>query len=246
MEFLYLSPHFDDVALSCGGTVWEQVRAGHLVTIWTICAGLPDPALPLSPFARELHARWGAGSEAVLLRRDEDQAAARVMGARLRHFDLPDCIYRYDPSSGQPLIVRGDDDLWGAPAEAGLIAWLARLLTEEAPAGARRVSPLARGSHVDHRLVRAAAEGSGSRLLYYADYPDVLRHAEHLAQVEQGGSQRQAQAVSAAGLDAWMQAVAAYRSQISTFWRDEEEMRVALANYWAGGGGRLLARPGQV
>jgi len=57
MHWIYLSPHFDDVALSCGGLVWEQVQAGKAVSIWTVCAGSASVG-DLSPFAKELHMRW--------------------------------------------------------------------------------------------------------------------------------------------------------------------------------------------
>ena len=93
MTWIYLSPHFDDVALSCGGLVWEQSQARENVQVWTICAGEVPPG-PLSPFAAELHARWEAGQNAPAERRVEDLAACRAMGAVHRHFDLPDCIYR--------------------------------------------------------------------------------------------------------------------------------------------------------
>ena len=64
MEWIYLSPHFDDIAYSCGGLVWEQVNSGQMVSIWTICAAYPPPG-PLSSFASILHERWGTGREAI-------------------------------------------------------------------------------------------------------------------------------------------------------------------------------------
>src|SRR5512147_1498099 len=93
MEWIYLSPHFDDVALSCGALVWEQATAGHTVNIWTVCAGDQPPG-PLSPFAKKLHQRWETGGDAVYLRRREDIQSCAQMGAAYRHFSIPDCIYR--------------------------------------------------------------------------------------------------------------------------------------------------------
>ncbi len=60
---IYLSPHLDDAVYSCGGRIWQDVRRGDTVEIWTIFAG--DPAGELSRFARELHACWGSGIEVV-------------------------------------------------------------------------------------------------------------------------------------------------------------------------------------
>ena len=78
MRWIYLSPHFDDVVLSCGGLIWEQTHSGITVEIWTICAGNP-PAGPISEYAMGMHKIWKTGSaqETVELRRIEDQNAAR-------------------------------------------------------------------------------------------------------------------------------------------------------------------------
>ena len=77
MHWIYLSPHFDDIALSCGGLVWHQVQAGDVVEIWTVCAAAPDPSQPFSPFAQSLHARWGTGPASVAARRAEDIASCQ-------------------------------------------------------------------------------------------------------------------------------------------------------------------------
>ena len=102
MKWVYLSPHLDDAVLSCGGLIWEQIRSGGNVEIWTICAGAP-PTGDLSGFAKELHERWGLGMDAVSKRRMEDQVACRILGAGHKHYDIPDAIYRRDPKTGEIL-----------------------------------------------------------------------------------------------------------------------------------------------
>lgn len=262
MEWIYLSPHLDDIALSCGGLAWEQARAGDQVAVWTICAGSP-PADPLPPFAQALHQRWVTGAETVTIRRREDLRACQRLGVNYRHFDWPDCIYRLKPD-GAPLIT-GEDDLWEGIPEEGVVSGLVEMLRGSVPAGAQLVSPLGLGYHIDHRLVRRAAEAVGLPLLYYMDYPYILRSAAELANLEGGPAadpaclptgkpavtelplrdanwQRVPAAISTAGLEAWQKAVWAYRSQAPGFWSSRKEMKVAYNNYWAGGGGRLWAR----
>jgi len=39
--WIFLSTHFDDVALSAGGMVWELTAGVTGVEIWTIAAGEP-------------------------------------------------------------------------------------------------------------------------------------------------------------------------------------------------------------
>ena len=100
MEWIYLSPHFDDVALSCGGLVWEQTQAGAHVSIWTICAG-DSTGDELTEFAEGKHVSWGTDHTAVGQRKNEDRNSAMVLGADTSYGAIPDCIYRKDPASGE-------------------------------------------------------------------------------------------------------------------------------------------------
>jgi len=239
MRWIYLSPHFDDAVLSCGGMIWQQAQAGHSVEIWTTCAGDP-PAGPLPPLAAQLHARWQTGSQAVSARRAEDIAACQAVSAAWRHLDMPDCIYRRLPN-GAPLI-QNNDDLWvnrlddrAAPDVARVRAWLAANL----PGRCRLVAPLTIGGHIDHHITRAAAQSLGRALWYYADYPYVATHRVNVRAWLGPGWSRRRQPVTPQGLAAWQAGIAQYTSQITTFWGSLEEMRAAMQDYLAQGGNVL-------
>jgi LmbE family N-acetylglucosaminyl deacetylase len=236
MTWVYLSPHFDDIALSCGGLAWEQSQAGEPVQVWTICAG-EVPAGPLSPFAAGLHTRWEAGQNAPSERSAEDLAACRLMGAIPYHFDLPDCIYRRGLDQVTHLYA-SEEGIFGPvhADEEGLVARLAADLQSRMPAEAVVVCPLALGGHVDHRLTRAAVEQIDCTVWYYADYPYVLRSKSDLAAMCQSGWRPTNFLVSEAGLEAWFASVAAYASQLSTFWPDSAAMQAALRDYWQSSG----------
>lgn len=240
MEWIYLSPHLDDVALSCGGLVWEQTRSQE-VSVWTICAGDP-PAGPLSQVAQSLHDRWGVGIDAVARRRAEDLLSCQILGAKPRHFTIPDCIYRRHPADGSPLYgseqaIMGDPH----PVETDLVDNLCKEFASAVPRGTKVVCPLGIGGHVDHRLVRTAAEKLGFSLWYYADYPyvDWLGWEQFTAGKEWRFMDF---FVSEAGLEAWVRAVAAHRTQISTFWSGVEAMNTAIQDYHQRVGGVRLWR----
>jgi LmbE family N-acetylglucosaminyl deacetylase len=232
MQWIFLSPHFDDAALSCGGIIWEEVRRGAQVSIWTICAA-PPPHEQLSPFARQLHARWGTGSEATEQRRQEDINSCARLGAAYRHLDLHDCIYRQG-SNGE-FLYPSEESLSGSlhSLDQRWIEALYEELQHEIPARARLVCPLAFGNHVDHQLTRAAAERLTRRLWYYADYPYVQRRPAQLVELVESGWQSRRFRVSAAGLAAWQASIAAHASQISTFWPNMSAMQDAIQTYWA-------------
>ena len=243
MEWIFISPHLDDIALSCGGLVWELTQTGEQVSIWTICAGEP-PVAPISPFAESLHTRWQTGAEATQRRRTEDAASCAILGAAYRHFDIPDCIYRFDPFTGS-FFYDSEESLWGQvhPGEANLVEALSRMLALETPAAAHLIFPLALGGHVDHRLARAATAHLARSLGYYPDYPYALKADDEFSALSRQGWRMERQPISTAGLHAWQAAVAAHSSQISTFWSDLPAMHAAIRDYCQRNQGVVLWYP---
>jgi len=234
MDWIYLSPHLDDVALSLGGLIWEQVSAGQRVSIWTVCGGDPPPG-DFSPFAEALHERWAVGCAAIAERRAEDIVSCRRLGAVYHHFDIPDCVYRKSSRTGAQLYDT-EESLW-IPVhsdELVLVNHISDLFRKKLPADARLVCPLTLGNHVDHRLTRAAAENVGVPLYFYADYPYVL-DADRSGVTE--NLQSTVASISPGGMLAWQEAVAAHRSQISTFWGNLKEMKEAIQSYYENMGG---------
>jgi LmbE family N-acetylglucosaminyl deacetylase len=229
MRWIYISPHFDDAVLSCGGLIYEQTRQGIPVEIWTVCAGDPPPG-PLSVMAQGIHAVWGTGTaeETVALRREEDAAAAAVVGADTCHFGVPDCIYRRSPE-GNLLYI---DDVFVAldPIEAGLSAEIAAALAEELRPDDVIVCPLTVGGHMDHKLTRAAVELLQRPIRYYADIPYLLDHPDALEPLL-GGLTDELFPVSEKGLEAWLDGVAAYKSQMVMLFETEEKMRDGIRSY---------------
>jgi LmbE family N-acetylglucosaminyl deacetylase len=231
MHWVYLSPHFDDAAFSCGGLIWEQVQSGEQVSIWTICAGEPPPE-PLSAYAESLHERWETGRDAVAARRAEDLLSSQRMGASSCSFSIPDAIYRRSPWDNSPLYT-SDAELFTALRvnESQLVKTLTGDLEQALPQVCELVCPLALGGHVDHRLVRSAAEELGRRMWYYADYPYTVNPEEDMLENDRGMHYK-VFPVSLRGLTIWQQAVAAHSSQMSTFWSSLDQMRDAIRAYW--------------
>lgn len=241
MRWVYLSPHFDDVALSCGGLVWEQTQSGELVEICTICAGRP-PAQPISDFTRSLHLRWGIADDAVTMRSEEDKRANQRLGAITTHLSLMDAIYRYSPTDGTPLYT-SDGELFGElrAEELGLVEAIREELVKSLPGECELVCPFALGGHVDHQLVKLAVQGLSQQKWYYADFPYVSK-SKVIPEAFTSGKKATIFPVSEAGFRAWGEAAAEHGSQISTFWSDTTEMQKAIRSYWAEVKGVVLWR----
>ena len=235
-QLIYLSPHLDDAILSCGGLIFEQVRMGKQVEIWTITAGIPDPN-NLSEFAQTLHKRWGVETEATSTRLVEDMRACKLVGAIPKHLNWLDCIYRFK-NNGEALI-KADDELFSVSPEKSLINKIGRYLADHIPVDAQIISPIGIGEHIDHRLTCNALQASGLDSLHYADYPYATYDFKNSPQLETGQWTRLPQVITEEGMKAWQQAVLAYSSQLSTFWKNKPAVRLAIKNYCGGGGGRL-------
>jgi hypothetical protein len=55
-KHIYLSPHYDDAALSCGGSIRRQAKQQEAVAVVAIFADAPAvPNSSLSKSAREVH-----------------------------------------------------------------------------------------------------------------------------------------------------------------------------------------------
>jgi LmbE family N-acetylglucosaminyl deacetylase len=249
-DLICLSPHYDDAVFSCGGLLHRAARSGRRALAVTVCAA-PPPDGEVSPYVARLHARWGADDAAaatmVARRRAEDEAALAGLGVATVYLDLPDAIYRRDPGSGAWLYT-GHDGIFGPPAEAEapVVEALATRLAGLAGVirTTRRLVPLAVGGHVDHQLVRRAAERAWGEtaVRYYEDFPYAAEPGAVVAVVGGDRSWRGRRVtLDEADVAAKVAAVACYASQIGTFWEDYRSMEAAVRGFGASGG-----RGGQV
>ena len=190
---VFVSPHPDDAALSCGGLIARLRARGEQVTIVTIFCG-PGPLDRLTPYQREA---LGFGSppdsniadaqapgaaptpeQVMAVRRAEDESFARFAGASIVLLNLPDAVFRGYEGDEQLMGPPRPDDR--APVEE-LRATLASLRPE------RLYLPLSVGGHVDHRLTSRAAisllaepespcrgKALFERALFYEDFPYAL------------------------------------------------------------------------
>lgn len=223
---VFLSPHYDDAIYSCGGTIASLVAGGDRVRVLTIMSAKPTH-FPQTPLVETLHSRWDTGEDAVQIRRQEDESALAQVGADGVYFPLADCVYRtYDGVALYP----DESALWGNihPYDEALprLRYNGNAYTHHAT---RVYAPLGVGNHVDHRIVREWAIGllrAGENVLFYTDYPYMRDEALIQMALEQCALQLVPfwQRLSEGDLAIKLKAMRSYRSQMSSFWRDDEDM----------------------
>lgn len=240
---IFLSPHYDDVVLSCGGTVALADRRGERPMVITIFGGeVPDEII--TDFAKWKHGRWGAKDveDIILRRQEEDWNAMRTLGARSRWLGYPDAIYRGDRYLSDP-------SLFGTPqaVEIGLVDLIAAEL-RHLPEWDERATvyvPLGIGEHVDHQLVFAVGQclaACGIRVLAYEDCPYAMHTPtgvdRRLAEIVQEVGEEMHTSI-AATLGQRIAAISAYRTQVPVIFRFTTDVPGTVAAFAKRTGGAL-------
>lgn len=185
---IFLSPHYDDIPLSCGGIATRISQSGTPPEIALIFGDHPDPDQRLTEFAQQLHDQWGLTAEQVIdARRAEESAASALIGAVDVYLPFHDAIYRGSRYTS-------DDDLFGEarPDESELPERIVdELRLSDSELGTVRLyAPLAIGNHVDHQhafLAGLQLAADGYDVWFYEDLPYALipgKADERLARIE--------------------------------------------------------------
>ncbi|MBV9323199.1 MAG: PIG-L family deacetylase [Chloroflexi bacterium] len=232
---VFLSSHYDDVALSCGGTVALLAERGPEPVIVTIFGGEVTDEV-LNQFARWKHGRWGlTDMDSVREQRQaEDTAAAHILRTGTRWLGIPDAIYRGEHHLS-------DDELYGEVQAAELP--LAQLIADEVQAlpewsdTSTVFVPLGAGRHVDHQLVFLAGRHLADRsvqVLAYEDCPYVIHTPlaleTRLAELSDClGAPRYVKIAST--FERKLAAIEAYATQVPVLFRFTSDVRGELTKF---------------
>lgn len=238
MPVIVLSPHLDDAALSCGALMM-YAAARTSVTVASIFTEGGEPPYTLSA-RRYLHQVKARSAQALYeQRRAEDYAALEPFGIECVHAGLTEALYRRRPQAGPvPLRARLLPELAYvypvyrrhvtggriAGCDTGTLREVSALIASLAVPGPKVVlAPLAVGRHVDHLLVRTAAERSGIHVMYYSDFPYNCRNPVEESFVLRNGL---AQSQWHDGLGDKVSLIKAYKTQAAALFQDGHIPRI--------------------
>ena len=161
--FVFLSPHFDDAIGSCGGVIRRLVAAGHPVKIITVMTRWSGAKLSHMFYAWH---RYG-----------ENRRACHTIGAEFLNAPFLDGYYRRD-ASGRRIYKKKSTLFDNENREPKLVARIRDYIIQNTADGDILVAPAGLGNHIDHRLVRAATEDTGRKVIFYEEfYYDKARGA---------------------------------------------------------------------
>lgn len=235
---IYLQPHFDDAALSCGGTLAVQSGVGIRPLVITVFGGLPKDNT-VSPFAAQTLQKMGLSGDArtaVEQRREEDRTALDALGADTLWLDFPDAIFR-----GTPPYYPSDQTLFGTVHAGDMeldhqLAEVLQSIHQRVPL-ANIYAPLGVGHHVDHQLCCSAADRLAQQkapVHFWEDFPYVTQPGALAARQQELGNPMEPEMVEISGqIRAKEEAIALYRSQVPQLFQGEDNMRQAVRGYSA-------------
>ncbi|MDR1071182.1 MAG: PIG-L family deacetylase [Rickettsiales bacterium] len=147
---IFLSPHFDDAAGSCGGLIGKLAFRGEKVLVLTIFGGLP------------WRRPWKIPK--VIRRRIENRRACRALGVRCENAGFLDGVWRAAYPKKEMLFD-------GAPLrEPELAKEIAARIKSVARADDIVYAPAGLGNHADHRIVAAAAKNLSNKIIHYEEF----------------------------------------------------------------------------
>jgi LmbE family N-acetylglucosaminyl deacetylase len=201
VPLVILSPHLDDAALSCGAVMMYAASRTRVtvVTLFTE-AGQPPHTFSARRYLKQVGARDAQGL--YRSRRAEDRAALESIGVNCVHAGLPEALFRRRPQPRwapwarllpefahiYPVYRRHITAGRIASADAGTLHDVREIVTRAAgPRPSVVLAPLAVGAHVDHVLVRTAAERAGAQVIYYSDFPYNRLHSPDVAFLQRNG-----------------------------------------------------------
>ncbi len=224
---LFISPHLDDVAFSCGGT-FARLTADGWRTI--LCTVFTKSVLHPKRFALRCQTDKGLPPEIdyMKLRRAEDFQAAKILGAgEVLHLNFAEAPHRgYESAPELFAGVKTGDEIWQPIAEHfDLLNEIHQPEIVFAPQGL--------GNHADHlQTIRAAREiFAVEKTVWYRDTPYAIRQPDAARSDLLPDNLTEIHYDIAPFLERKINACAAYESQINFQFGGGERLRTALETF---------------
>lgn len=237
---LFISPHLDDVVLSCGGCVHKEINElDSVVTVVTIFTGLPEPDT-LSEAAKEFHNSINLGDNAISVRRSEDIEAASFLNFKTLHLGFLESQYRQNPNGSHRYKCLLEIFKAYVDEEKDTLDQVTHALKNVITASKwkRIFIPLGNGNHIDHLITRRAVEnisqecGFFNHITYYEDMPYSYydRNGENTTPYTKE-MECYLEPLSAESFMAKVGGVEIYQSQVNMLWGSPEHMKKAYLDY---------------
>ena len=153
--YIFLSPHFDDAVGSAGGTIYSFVKNNKSIKIITVMGGVP---------ANKIDANY------VLSRQSENERACSILGVAHEQAPFLDAIYRTNSLGVEIYQERDSIFKQDKILEKKLVQDIAKYIKTHSSLNDILITPCALGNHIDHLIVKSAAQKTGRTVIFYEDF----------------------------------------------------------------------------
>lgn len=153
--YIFLSPHFDDAVGSAGGTIYSLAKNRKSIKIITVMGGVP---------ANKTDADY------VLSRQAENEQACSILAVPHQHAPFLDAIYRTNNLGVEIYQERDSIFKQDKILEKELVQDVIKYIKTNSSPDDILITPSALGNHIDHLIVKNAAQQSGRIVVYYEDF----------------------------------------------------------------------------
>jgi LmbE family N-acetylglucosaminyl deacetylase len=233
---IFISPHLDDVVLSCGEYLKKLSKTNENITVLTVFAGSQDPSL-FSDIAKKYHKKCGLDDDAVYSRREEDKNAMRYFNCKYIHLDILEILYRMDKFNKHK--CKSEKDIFNRDIK-GESDTIKKIIEEfENNITINEYDnvylPLSLGNHIDHVLTTYVMTKyleenfKNLNIFYYEDVPYTYNLLKSEWKVEYLHESKAY--IMDISLDEWeakLEGIEFYKSQVRALWESKEEKIIQL------------------
>lgn len=177
---MFVSPHFDDAILSCGGLISNSIQRGKSIQICTVFTEIQKENNKLSQVIKKYVAEDMGILESnvdiqecekwITLRRQEDERACKYLGCKKRELKYLDAIFRLERNQ---YIYDTEESLFKKAYETTLVNELIEQFIVLCKDFDVCFFPMAIGSHIDHRILHRVGLSIAKRYNYVYYYHEI-------------------------------------------------------------------------
>lgn len=232
-KIIFISPHLDDVILSCGEFVAKLRNTKREVLVITIFSGTPMSE-NISHAAKLFHDSCNLGDNAMHFRKNEDEKAMKLLDVEYIHIGELESLYRKNTDGTYKYNEIEHIFTTDTSNEIDTIKCLSSKIENIfANMNIDKIYiPLGIGNHIDHVITRKSIENIASKFFfkkyYYEDTPYVCNlESNNYSELT---SELNSFVIKVTD-EEWnlkCEAINCYVSQLDMLWKNEEEKLMQL------------------
>ena len=231
---IFISPHFDDAVLSCGGLMSKLSKKNTQLLSITVFTSEPADKKSLSTIAKSFHDAWDSGENPYTIRKKEEKKVLDKLNSSYKWLEKLDVIYRFaDVKIKDGILNPGI-----SPEEDPIFSEIFDEILEiiKASPDCYIFAPLGIGNHPDHLVVNLAIRSIKNlhpelNLFFYEDFPYAITGDPKKKLAEYGYKPRSKSIDICDSLQNRVELIKIYESQLDNVFEGSKNIDEIIRDY---------------